>query len=53
MEFEVRDYECDVQGIVNNTVYLHYMEHSRHSYFKSIGVNYAELAQQGMDIVCC
>ena len=25
-EFEVRDYECDVQGIVNNANYQHYME---------------------------
>ena len=22
---EVRDYECDIQGIVNNANYLHYM----------------------------
>ena len=24
---EVRDYECDIQGIVNNANYLHYTEH--------------------------
>ena len=25
-EMEVRDYECDIQGIVNNANYLHYTE---------------------------
>ena len=29
-EMEVRDYECDIQGIVNNANYLHYTEHTRH-----------------------
>jgi len=48
--FEVRDYECDIQGIVNNSVYQNYMEHSRHTYMKQIGVNYTELSKQGMDL---
>ena len=26
---EVRDYECDIEGIVNNANYLHYTEHLR------------------------
>ena len=26
---EVRDYECDIEGIVNNANYLHYTEHTR------------------------
>jgi len=30
LNFEVRDYECDLSGIVNNAVYLHYLEHARH-----------------------
>ena len=34
-EMKVRDYECDLQGIVNNANYQHYMEHSRH-YIKNI-----------------
>ena len=28
-EMEVRDYECDIEGIVNNANYLHYFEHTR------------------------
>ena len=34
LKFEVRDYECDLQGIVNNAVYQHYLEHTRHVYLK-------------------
>lgn len=29
---EVRDYECDIEGIVNNANYLHYTEHTRHRF---------------------
>ena len=36
---QVRDYECDIQGIVNNANYLHYTEHTRHLYLKSLGVS--------------
>ena len=32
---EVRDYECDIEGIVNNANYLHYLEHTRHLFLKS------------------
>ena len=38
-EMEVRDYECDIQGIVNNANYLHYTEHTRHLYLMSLGVD--------------
>ncbi|MBU2223338.1 MAG: acyl-CoA thioesterase, partial [Gammaproteobacteria bacterium] len=28
VDFKVRDYECDMQGIVNNAVYFNYLEHA-------------------------
>ena len=34
LEFMVRDYECDLQGIVNNACYQHYFEHTRHQFIK-------------------
>ena len=40
---EVRDYECDIEGIVNNANYLHYAEHTRHLFLKSLGVSFAAL----------
>ena len=50
-EMEVRDYECDIQGIVNNATYLHYTEHTRHLYLTSLGVSFAKLHEQGVDAV--
>ena len=47
----VRDYECDIQGIVNNANYQHYMEHSRHLYVLDRGVSFAELHDEGIDVV--
>ena len=48
---EVRDYECDIEGIVNNANYLHYAEHTRHLFLRSIGVSFAQLHQEGYDAV--
>ena len=49
--FKVRDYECDLQGIVNNAVYQHYLEHGRHEFLLSNKVDFAELSREGLDLV--
>ena len=46
LEFTVRDYECDLQGVVNNSIYMNYLEHTRHEFLKEIDGNFAELAKQ-------
>jgi len=51
LEFRVRDYECDLQGIVNNANYQHFLEHARHEYIKTLGVDFSELHAQGIDFV--
>ena len=50
-EMEVRDYECDIQGIANNANYLHYTEHTRHLFLTSLGVSFARLHEKGVDAV--
>ena len=37
LEMKVRDYECDLQGIVNNANYQHYIEHTRHEFLLAQG----------------
>ena len=51
LEFEVRDYECDLSGIVNNALYQHYLEHARHMYLKTRGLDFAALEEQGITLV--
>jgi acyl-CoA thioester hydrolase len=51
LEFAVRDYECDLAGMVNNASYLHYLEHARHQFLKSRDVDFAGLAQKGIYLV--
>ena len=48
---KVRDYECDLQGIVNNANYQHYLEHTRHEFLTSTGVSFAKLHEEGVDPV--
>lgn len=49
--FSVRDYECDLQGIVNNAVYLNYLEHTRHQYLLDKEIDFAKLHNDGIDLV--
>lgn len=51
LEFIVRDYECDLQGVVNNANYQHYLEHARHQFLISKGVSFVELHDEGLDLI--
>lgn len=51
VEMKVRDYECDLQGVVNNANYLHYFEHARHEFLDAMGINFAALAAEGLDLM--
>ena len=51
VDFKVRHYECDLQGIVNNSVYFNYLEHARHEFLFANGVDFALLAKQKVNLV--
>jgi acyl-CoA thioester hydrolase len=51
LEFMVRDYECDLQGIVNNANYLHYLEHTRHEFLIAQGLSFSDLHKDGIDLI--
>ena len=51
LKFSVRDYECDLQGIVNNAQYQHYLEHTRHQFLISRGISFAGLHKEGTDLI--
>jgi len=51
LEFTVRDYECDLQGVVNNANYQHYLEHARHEYLISKGISFSRLHEEGLDLI--
>ena len=49
LEMKVRDYECDLQGVVNNSNYQRYMEHTRHEYMEALGENFGKWHEMGID----
>ncbi len=51
LEFSVRDYECDLQGIVNNAVYQNYYEHARHQFLLGKNIDFAKLHNEGIDLL--
>lgn len=52
VEFEVRDNEIDLQGIVNNTHYFTYMAHARHKYLKEVlNIDFVELTRKNLHII--
>ena len=50
-DFQVRDYECDLQGIVNNAVYQNYLEHTRNEFLRERGPDLKALHDTGIDAV--
>ncbi len=51
LKMKVRDYECDIEGIVNNANYQHYFEHARHEMCLERGISFAELVERNIYVV--
>ncbi|MBR6878747.1 MAG: acyl-CoA thioesterase [Bacteroidales bacterium] len=51
IEMETRDYECDIQGIVNNANYQHYLEATRHKWLQQEGFSFRKWHDEGIDMV--
>jgi acyl-CoA thioester hydrolase len=49
IDLKVRDYECDLQGVVNNSNYQRYMEHTRHEFLESLAENFGAMHEKGID----
>lgn len=50
-EMKTRDYECDVQGVVNNANYQHYLEVTRHEFIQSLGESFDDWHRKGIDVM--
>ena len=48
LEIAVRDYELDSEGIVNNAIYLHYLELTRHEFCRWAGYSFKEMSADGI-----
>lgn len=48
---EVRSYEIDAQGIVNNANFLHYFDHVRVKHLLSRGINWEDWHKNGLNLV--
>lgn len=51
LDFKVRDYELDMEGVVNNATYMNYLEHARHEFLLSMGIDFAELAEKNLPLM--
>ena len=51
LDFKVRDYELDMEGVVNNSVYMNYLEHARHEFLLSKGIDFAECTEKGIILI--
>lgn len=51
VEFEVRDNEIDIQGVVNNANYFIYMAHTRHKFLQEVlNVDFIEMAKANQNL---
>ncbi|NNM59669.1 MAG: acyl-CoA thioesterase [Legionellales bacterium] len=48
---QVRDYEVDFQGIVNNANYFHYFDEARSKFLYKKGINLKEYADNGLNLI--
>lgn len=51
LEMSTRDYECDIQGVVNNANYQHYLEATRHQWLREEGFSFSKWHEEGIDLM--